>query len=347
MLVASINASAANVKPERRLDVFTQLEDRISSIPGVASAGIVGFAPFSGNGWNEGVYSDDGGTRVGTVWFNRIGPGYLETMETPLLAGRDFEDYDGPAAPNVAIVNEKFARDVFGGSDPVGRTFRYEANAGEADPVFQIVGLVKNTKYNGLREETRPIAFLPVRQDEGSPDRLSFVIRARGSFSGTMKGVQQQMAALDPGLLVDFRVLDASIEESVLRERLMANLSGGFGLLAVLLSVLGLYGVMSYMVARRRSEIGVRLALGAGTGNILGLILREAGVLVVTGLALGVAGSFAVSRYAESLLFGLKTNDPASLVLGDALLVITGLTAALLPALRAARLHPADVLQGE
>lgn len=347
VLVARIDAKTSNVDSERRHDVFKQLEERISSVPGVASAAAVRYPPFSGSSWNEGVYSDDGGSRVGTVWFNRIGRGYLETMKTPLLAGRDIEDYDGPATANVAIVNEKFARQVFGDSDPIGRTFRYEANVGQVDPVFEIVGLVKDTKYNGLREETRPIAFLAVAQEEGAPSELSFVIRARGSFSGIMEDVQQQMAQLDPGLLVDFRVLDSNIEQSVLRERLMANLSGGFGLLAALLSTLGLYGVMSYMVARRRNEIGVRLALGAGTRNILGLIFREAGLLVLIGLALGLASSFGLSRYAESLLFGLETNDTMSRVLGIALLALTGLSAALLPALRASRLHPADVLQDE
>jgi ABC-type antimicrobial peptide transport system permease subunit len=127
----------------------------------------------------------------------------------------------------------------------------------------------------------------------------------------------------------------------------MASLSGGFGLLAALLSTLGLYGVMSYMVARRRNEIGVRLALGAARGDILGLILREAVLLLVIGLAVGMAGSFALSRYVESLLFGMNTNDAASLTFGSALLALTGLAAALLPALRAARFHPARILQDE
>lgn len=346
VLVATIDTKLLNLGPDRRPSIFGQLAEGIRALPGVVSAAPVQFAPFSGSGWNEAVYSDDG-ARVGTVWFNRVGPGYLETMKTLLLAGRDFEDHDVAAAPNVAIINEKFAQEVFGGDDPIGRTFRYEANVGEVDPVFQIVGLVKNTKYNGLREETRAIAFLPVAQDKGTPNELNFVIRSRDSFRSVMTGVQQKMAQLDRGLLVDFRVLDLEVERSVLRERLMANLSGGFGLLAALLSTLGLYGVMSYMVARRRNEIGVRLALGAGTGAILGMILREAGFLVVLGLALGGAGSFALSRYTESLLFELKANDPVTLVLGSTLLAVTGLLAALLPALRAARLHPAHVLQDE
>jgi predicted permease len=344
ILVATITAGA-QVDPERRGDIYTQLGERLNRLPGVASAAPIRFAPFSGNGWNEGVYTDAGGARVGTVWLNRTGPGYLETMRTSLLAGRDFETWDRPGGPNVAIVNEEFARLLFAGADPVGRTFRYEANAEEADPLFEIVGLVENTKYNGLRETTRPIALLPVAQDESAPETLSFVVRVGGPAAGVMAGVREQMAQIDPRLLVEFRMLDAEVERSVLRERLMANLSGGFGLLAALLSTLGLYGVMSFMVARRRNEIGVRLALGAGGGHILGLIMREAGVLLLIGLAVGLAGSFALSRYAESLLFGLQGNDVASLVLGGALLGATGIAAALVPANRAARLNPAEVMK--
>jgi predicted permease len=345
VLVATLNVKVANIEPERRTNLFWQFEGRINGLPDVASAAAVQIVPFGDGGWDQSVYSDQDGARVSGL-FNRVGPGYFETMKTALLVGRDFDRHNGDEATNAAIVNEKFARDVFGDANPIGRTFRYETAAGEADPAYLVVGLVENTKYKGLREESRPIAFLPFGEFSDW-EELSFVIRARGSFSSVMAGVQEQMAQLGGELLVDFRVLDSNIEQSVLRERLMANLSGGFGLLAALLSTLGLYGVMSYMVACRRNEIGVRLALGAGTADILGLILREAGWLVLLGLALGLTGSFALSRYAESLLFGLQTNDAVSLLLGGGLLAVTGLAAALLPALRAARLHPRDVLQGE
>jgi hypothetical protein len=264
-----------------------------------------------------------------------------------LLAGRHFEWHDDTAAPQVAIVNERFAQELFGNDNPVGRTFRHEARAGKADPVYEIVGVVKDTKYSELREEPRLIAFLPVAQDENSPNQLTFLIRARGSFSSVMAGVKQRMAEIDGGLLVEFRVLDLQIAQTVLRERLMANLSGGFGLLAAMLSTLGLYGVMSYMVARRRNEIGVRMAMGAKTRDILALVFGEAGRLLLIGLALGMAGSFALSRYAESLLFGLKPNDALSLALGCFLLAATGFAAALIPARRAARLDPATVLRDE
>jgi predicted permease len=348
ILVATVTARTPTLEPERRLSVFEQLREGIDSMPDVASAASVLFSPFSNSSWNQSMRPEgaDSSTQNTEAWLNRVGPGYFATMQTPLLTGRDFDARDSQA-PKVAIVNEEFAEKLFGGEDPVGRTFRYEANAGEADPVFQIVGLVKNTKYNGLREETRPIVFLPFKQKDNELDEMSFMIRSRGAFNTVMAGVQQQMAEIDPGLLVEFRILDDQVARSVLRERLMANLSGAFGLLAAMLSTLGLYGVMSYMVARRRNEIGVRIALGAETRDILGLVFGEAGRLLLIGLAVGLLGSFALSRYAESLLFGLQPNDTLTLTLGCALLAVTGVFAAILPARRAARLDAAVVLRDE
>jgi ABC-type antimicrobial peptide transport system permease subunit len=266
---------------------------------------------------------------------------------TPLLSGRDFTRHDDIGAPIVAIVNEQLAKQLFGEVNVVGRVFRGEGEADQADPAYQIVGVVKNTKYNGLREEFRPIAFLPLAQDEDDLDRVTFMVRGHGQLGPVMAGVRQTMTELQDGLLVEFKVLDVQVQDSVLRERLMAKLSGGFGLLAALLSTLGLYGVMSYMVARRRNEIGVRMALGAQPGDVTRLMFGEAGRLIVAGLILGLGASFALSRYAESLLYGLKPNDATTLALGCALLAGTALIACLWPARRAAKLDPAIVLRDE
>jgi putative ABC transport system permease protein len=268
-------------------------------------------------------------------------------MGTPLLGGRDFDRHDDMAAPKVAIVNEVFAKTFFNGSNPVGRTFRTEEPAGKPDLVFQIVGLVKNTKYSGLREEFYPIAFFPFNQDPEPAEACSFMVRTRGPVNEVMAAVRRVMTEVNSSFLVEFRFLDVEIQRSLRRERLMANLSGGFGLLAGLLSALGLYGVMSYMVARRRGEIGVRMAMGAASSDILGLVFREAGRLVAIGLVIGVACSFALSRYAESLLFGLRPNDPLTLAAACALLVITALLATLVPARRALRLDPVVALREE
>lgn len=264
-----------------------------------------------------------------------------------MLAGRDFTAHDDLSAPKVAIVNQAFANAMFNGANPVGRTFRVEQDAGKPDDVVLVVGLVGNTKYNGVREEFRSIAFFPFNQDPDTPDNASFMVRTQGPVNDVMATVRRHMSEVNPELLVEFRMLDVEIQQSLLRERLMANLSGGFGFLAALLSALGLYGVMSYMVARRRSEIGVRMAMGAAWGDILRLVFTEAGKLVMIGLAIGLGCSYAVSRYAESLLFGLKPNDAVTLVVACSLLLTTALLATLLPARRAVRMDPAVALREE
>ena len=348
VLLAEIDVNMPNAGPERKRITFDELRNRLESLPGVAEIAAVVFPPFGPSGWGGDVYAGEGPENANTLeaWFNRVGPGYFRTLETPMLAGRDFTLHDA-SSPRVAIINRKLAHDLFGDENPIGRNFRREARAGEVDPAFEVVGMVENTKYGNLREEQRAIAFYPIKQDDSFPNHLSFVLRARGSFADVTAGVKREMAAISPDMLVDFDVLDVQMKRSILRERLMANLSGGFGLLAAGLSALGLYGVMSYMVARRRSEIGVRMALGAERRDIRGLVFGEAGRLLLVGLVGGVAGSLALSRYAESLLFGLEPNDVTTLMLGGALLAATAAVAAAVPVRRAAGLDPAVVLRDE
>jgi predicted permease len=351
VLVAGVDARLPGLAPEHRRVVFDQMEQRIAAEPGVRAVSQVALSPFSGNGWNDMVRVERGGGKAERhlSWFNRIGPGYFRTLETPMLAGRDFGGADVPGAPEVAIVNEEFARVFFGGANPVGRTFRVEGRAGEPEPLYQVVGLVKNTKYNGLREQTRAIAFLAMAQSppDDYPDGLTFLVRSDATLGATMAGIRRIMSDLQGGLLVEFRVLELQVAQSVLRERLMASVSGAFGILATLLSMLGLYGVMSYMVARRRNEIGVRVALGATARHVVRLVLAEAGRLVVAGLAIGIGAAVVLSRYAESLLFGLEAGDVATMAAACVLLSATAAAASLLPASRALRLDPAVVLRDE
>jgi putative ABC transport system permease protein len=264
-------------------------------------------------------------------------------MGTPLLAGRDFNNHDRLGSPTVALVNESFAKRFFAGKNPAGRSFRVEGSAAKEDTVYQIVGLIADTRYNDLREPG--IAFLPLAQDEQARSDRTFVVRGRGSLDSLESAIQRDLAQLNPNLLVDFHVLDLQIKQSVLRERLMANLSVAFGILAGCLSTLGLYGVMSYIVLRRRNEIGIRIALGATRSGVYRLIAKDATVMVIAGLSVGVIVSLFLSRYAESLFFGLKANDPLSLILAAALLAMTAAIATLLPAKRAAHLEPVTALR--
>lgn len=350
LLVASVIADGAALEnPEKRAVLFRELEERIDSISGVVSAAPVFISPFSGSGWNEPAHADsDPALTAGKIsWFNRAGPRYFETLGTPLLAGRDFNSHDRVGAPQVAIVNRSFAKRFFAGKNPVGRTFRTEGFAGKPDKVFQIVGLVGDTKYNDLREAEPSIAFLPLDQDDQPGSQRTFMIRGRGPLDSIEMAVQREMAQLNSNLLVDFRVLDVQVHQSVLRERLMANLSVAFAILAGCLSALGLYGVMSYIVVRRRNEIGIRVALGATRSNVYRLIATDAAIMVGTGLFAGVVAALLLARYAESMLFDLKARDPLTLVLAGSLLALTAAVATFLPARRAARLEPIAALREE
>jgi predicted permease len=315
----------------------------------VLSAARVAFSPFSGYGWNNDLHADSDPARTGgkQSWFNRAGPHYFATMGARLLAGREFNLHDDLNSPKVAVVNQSFAKRFFAGKNPVGRSFRVEELEGKPDSVYQIVGLVADTKYNDLRESEPSIAFLPADQDPKPGNDRTFVIRGRGSLDSLQSALQREMAQVNSNLLVDFRVLEVQVRQSVLRERLMASLSVAFGILAACLSTLGLYGVMSYIVARRRNEIGLRFALGATRSNVYRLIAKDAMTMVATGLFVGIITSLFLSRYAESLLFELKARDPLTLIMAGALLAITAAIATLLPARRAARLEPITALREE
>jgi putative ABC transport system permease protein len=323
-----------------------EIEGRVRRLPDVSAAAAVQYPPFAGSGWNQEVYAGPGAKNATLAWLNRVSPHYFETMGTRLLGGRDFSPQDRIGTPPVAIVNQAFARSVFGDANPIGGRFSYRAPTGQDDPVFTVVGVVGNTKYGGLRESTRLIAFLPIAQDTVS-DRLTLVVRARGPMSNVQTGVEREIAAVDPRVLVEFKALDAQISESLIRERLVATLSAGFGVLAVVLAMLGLYGVMSYIIARRRSEIGVRMALGASRRDILVLVVRDTGRLVMMGIVLGLGGALLVLRSANALLFGLSPTDAQSLTIAAVVLAATALVAVLVPTRRAVITDPAIVLRGE
>jgi predicted permease len=349
VMSVSIDFSRANYLKERRLAVYRDLSDRLSSRQGVLSAAQILFTPVSGSGWNNDI-GPDGSTAAASgkeSYFNRVGPGYFHTMGTQLIAGRDFNDHDTVSSPKVAIVNQVFARKFFGGANPVGHTFHLEAEAGKPEPLIQIVGLVENTKYYELREDFIPIGFLPIAQDENPGSGATFVLRVRGSPGDLMSSIKATVAEVNPSIGLEFRSFSTQLQESLLRERLMATLSGGFAFLAALLATLGLYGVISYMVARRQNEIGVRMALGADRRRVVGLVLREAIVLLIVGIVAGVVIAVWSGRAAATMLYGLQPYDPITLAAAVALLAAIGLAASYAPARRAAALEPMIALRNE
>lgn len=304
VLIADMDLVSLNIPVARWHEFERDLIDRIRAVPGVESAAAVRFIPLGGAGTSNKVWAGPGEEIDSNI--NWIGPGYFRTLGIPLLAGRDFDPHDTQQSPRVAIVSEAFARRPGIGPNPVGRTFRREATPYDPETVFEIVGLAKDTKYRDLREDFPPIAYLATAQEKFPQDQIA--IRSRVSVAPAIKSTIRDFA---PRLAFNFRVLRTQIRESLLRERLMAALSAFFGALAGLLATMGLYGVISYMVARRRNEIGIRIALGADRKDVLGMILRDAGKLLAAGLTIGSALAVVAARTAGSLLFGLKPWDPS------------------------------------
>lgn len=349
IVTVAVDFSRAQYPKEQRLAVHRQLREALAAVPGVVSIGQIMMTPVSGSGWDNAI-GPDGKTAAGSgtnAWFNRVGPEYFKTMGTRLIAGRDFDQRDTLASPKVAIVNEEFARKFFDGANPVGRTFHLEADAGKPETLFQIVGLVQNTKYYELREDFRPIGFFPIEQDERLGTEPVFAMRVAGSPGALINAARNTIAAVNPAMGIEFRSFSKQLEESLLRERLMARLSGAFGALAALLATMGLYGVISYMAARRRNEIGVRIALGADRGRVIRLVLREAALLLAAGIPVGLLLAIGAGRAASSMLYGLKPYDPFSIAAAVSLLIAVALAASYVPARRAAALEPMQALRSE
>jgi predicted permease len=348
ILVTDLDFSRLNIPNPDRAEYKRQLLERVRALPGVESAAQATVVPISGSGTGDDVWmSGSERSKAKSSWFSSVSPDYFKTLGTTLLAGRDFNDTDSPTSPKVAIVNEEFARQFTGGQNPIGQTFRRESTSLEPELEFQIVGLVKNTKYFELREDPHVIAYLPVVQEPRQASGIRLVVRSNAPFSSLTSRIKSLAAEVDPQIAITFRNFHTMIDESLLQERLMATLSGFFGFLAALLATVGLYGVVSYMVVRRTNEIGIRMALGADRAGILKMILREASVLLFLGVGLGVVLSIAGARTAHALLYGLKSYDPVTLLAAVALLATVALVASSLPAQRASKLDPMVALHEE
>jgi putative ABC transport system permease protein len=347
IVAVSVDYRPAHFPKERILEVHRQTLEKLRQRTGAIAAAEVDMTPIGGSGWDQNAYEPgSGGPRV-DVLFNRAGPRYFQTMGIPFVGGRDFDEHDNLSAPKIAIVNEQFAQKIFPGRNPIGRVFRREEFGDTPDSQFLVVGLVRNTKYYELREDFQPIAYVPAGQTAEPGRGASFVLRTNAPLGEFYHNAEKAIAEIHPAIGVDFRVLTEQIQQSLMRDRLMATLAGAFGLLAALLAVVGLYGVIAYMVARRRNEIGVRIALGATRGRVVGLVLREALILLAAGLTLGVALAAWAGQTASSLVYGIKPRDPLMLGGGVILLAIVALAATYGPASRASRLQPMDALREE
>ena len=344
VLVVDIDFTRLNIPPDQRVQFRRTLLDRVRTLPGVESAAETFIVPISGSGWNNNVIVG-GVKKDANVNMDSVSPGYFKTIGMALLAGRDFNDSDNKESQKVAIVNQEFARKVLGTDDPVGKTFKIAVYKGDPQYEFQIVGLVNNTKYYDLREQFDPMAFFPQTQDDKPGANTSILVRSQLPLSTLMAGVKESISQVNGEVVMDFHTLDGQIKEGLLRERLLAALSGFFGVLAGILATVGLYGVIAYMVVRRTNEIGIRMALGARPKSILGMIVAEAATLLAIGVAAGVALSLVAARAATTLLFGLKPYDPLTIGMAVLALAAATIAASLLPARRAAHLDPMVALR--
>jgi putative ABC transport system permease protein len=348
IIVAAMDITRLNIAADQRQPFKRELLDRIRALPGIDGAADTGdIVPISGNSWNENVFIAGDEKRQATPWFSRVSPGYFKTMRTAFLEGRDFDDHDTATSPKVAIVNETFVRKFLNGQRPIGVTFREDAFVGKPSPIYQIVGFVKDAKYVDLREDPRPLVYVTAAQDDRPDNFPQFLIHASVPPSMAIPAIKDAILQSGSQTIIDFHTLQSQIRDSLLRERLMATLSGFFGFLAVLLATIGLYGVISYTVARRTNEIGIRVALGAQRGDVIGMILREAGLMLAIGIALGGVLAMLAARTAASLLYGLKPHDPVTLTIAVVALTAVAAAASFLPAHRAAALDPMAALREE
>jgi putative ABC transport system permease protein len=332
--------------PERLEALQRQLLEAIRSVPGVVDAATTTNIPLLGGSWSHGV-------KVGAVEnsskFTWVSSGYFRTMGIPVLEGRGFDEHDTGTSRRVAIVNQMFARVFLGGASPIGRVLRTSPEPNFPATEYEIVGVIADTKYNELRGESFPMTFAPAGQYPVLGPWANLMIHSTTAPTVTMDAAKRAISRTFPEAMVNQIVFETRVRDSMVRERVLALLAGFFGMLATVLAMIGLYGLIAYLVARRRNEIGVRLALGARPAQVVGMVARDAGRLLSLGLAIGVVLALIVARSAGStpLLFGLTPYDPPTLVGACLLLGAIAGFGCLIPARRASKLDALIALRHE
>jgi putative ABC transport system permease protein len=351
VLVTTVNAQRTEIPAADRLATYERVRQSVAAAPGVAAAGVSIVTPVSGMAWNSRISVPGGAElpeRQRLSFFNAITPGWLDTFGTPILAGRDVLTTDTKAAPLVVIVNQAFARKFLSNATPLGRVVK--VGGGVTEQSLEIVGLVADAVYRSLRDPVPPTMYIPLAQlDNGSrpaPASMSVAVRSASDSPALLaRTVAQAIARVNPDLAVTFRPLADQVNSSLTQERLVAMLAGFFGALALLLAGLGLYGITAYAVSRRRTEIGIRMALGAAPGGVVRLVLGRLIVLVGAGIAGGCALSLWAAQFVSTLLYGLQPRDPETMFAAASALAAVGALAGWLPAYRASRIDPAEVLR--
>ncbi len=357
VLLVGADLGSGNYPRERWSAVYQQMLDQLRAIPGVHSASVSAITPVCHCRWAGEVEVDGYAPKSlddAMAFFNNVSDRYFETLGTAIVAGRDFNNHDTSTSLKVAIVSQSFAQKYFGAANPLGRHFRNREGRGAqyawsiAGGTIEIVGVVKDAKYASLRDAPSPVVFIPWSQG-GVPGPLtSFELRAAGGAPAALiSGVKSTIAGVNRYVSIEFKTLSAKVDGSIERETLLGTLSGFFGGLALMLAMIGLYGVMSYNIARRQNEIGIRIALGADPRRVLRMVMGELALLIGIGLTVGLVAALAATRVVASFLYGVTPNDPVTLALAVVLLAGAAALAGYFPARRASRLQPLIALREE
>ena len=322
--------------------------EQIRSIPHVEAAAATTQFPLNGSSWTQGVLvPDESGPKRRSSKFTYVSPGYFSALGIPIRAGRDVADGDTSSSRKVALVNETFIRRYASGADALRLTVRTTAEPGYPESTYEVIGVVGDTRYASVRDEMPPIAYVPITQHPNLRPWPGLVIRASTSPADVIPEIKRRISALDSSIAIGFTVFTTQMRDRMARERTMAWLAGGFGVLAMVLSTIGLYGVIAYMATGRRHEIGVRRALGASRPAIVRLILAETVMILSIGVPIGVVAARIAATGANTLLFGLSANDPLTVAGCGSLLAAAAIAASAIPAVRASRADPMEALRCE
>jgi predicted permease len=358
VLLVNVSLARANIAPPDRVPFIQRLVREIAAVPGATRVAASLVTPIQGGGMVDLVRVPGGTTSMMPMQGNRLGerstfanaitPGWFSTYGTPLEAGRDFNESDLRDAPSVIIVNEAFVRKFLRDVNPIGSTVAFDG--GRPMPLLKaVVGVVGDAAYDSLRARELPVEYVPLPQlsfPGGTPTNITLNVRAAvGSPMLLVRSISAALIAVNPDLVFTFRSMSGQLSASLVQDQLVAVLSGFFGLLALLLAGLGLYGVTAYAVASRRAEIGIRMALGSSGRRVRRLVLSRVARMVGAGIVIGIGASVWASTFVASLLFGIEPRDMTTLAGAAVVLTALALIATWPAALRASRLDPASVLR--
>ena len=345
LVLFEVQAPNTRYPAPKDIALYRQIEERLATAPGIRSVALSKNPLIAGNVSNDDFVPDGLPPKLNGKAFvddNVVGQDFFATMGIPILAGRSFDSTDTETSRLFAVVNQQLVKEYFPNINPIGRTFVSNKKH------IEIIGVSGDTRYADLRNDPPATFYSLYRQQSKSEPSMTFEISSNVEFAALVPVLRAAVSSVDKDLpLLNIRTQNAQISDRTRQERIFASLTSGFGILALMLAVIGIYGIMAYTVARRTNEIGIRLALGAQARQILTMVLRETSWLAVIGVAVGLGASLLLTRFLASMLFGLKPNDPATLIGSAALLFAVALLAGFVPARRASRVQPMQALRHE